>query len=58
MKQRVYEITKEMETQIKSQGVLTCPECKGLMKLLKVDRPVVRTEFYCEKCHISVPLYK
>lgn len=54
-----YHLTEEMQSRLKSDGFIMCPECQKPMQHMKT--PQVgnkKDEFYCSDCHISVPLFK
>jgi len=54
---KVVEPTESMLEEAKEKGIITCPECGDDMLYLNLKK-INKSEFYCEKCRVSIPLFE
>ena len=54
---KTVQVSADVLNQALSVGRLDCPECGDNMRYL--DAPQTgKHEYYCEKCHLSVPAFR
>ena len=54
---KTIQVTPDVLNEAVSVGVLKCPDCKEPMRYLEA-KETGKDEWYCEKCHLSVPAFR